>query len=244
MSSQQPPYRLLLLDGQPSRSEPLKQALVDAGWVVILCATEEEALSRQPSPNDIDLLVVSAEVSERSLAALEPLRRTRLNQLAPLLVLGPDPNGHRDGGERGMTVRVRALEAGADDVLLQPYSLVECVARCRALARRHRSSQPTTTVLRCGPIEMVVEEHQVRRQGAPVNLSPREFRLLQFLLEHQGRAWHREELLSRVWGEWEALDLDPKTVDVHVHWLRLKLEEQPSQPQLLVTVRGRGYRLG
>lgn len=246
MSGEQPPYRLLLLDRQPCRSEPLQRALIDAGCVVTICSSEEDALAQQSQESGFDLLVIRSEVSERCLELLAPLRRCAHGGAAPLplLVLGPDPNGHRDGGQRGMTWRVRALEAGADDVLLHPYSLAECVARCRALARRHRSGQPATTVLRCGPIEMVVEEHQVKRHGTPVNLSPREFRLLQFLLEHQGRPWHREELLSRVWGEWEALDLDPKTVDVHVHWLRLKLEEQPSQPQLLITVRGRGYRLG
>ena len=105
-------------------------------------------------------------------------------------------------------------------------------------------NRPATTVLSHGPIEMVVEEHLVRRNGEPVALSPREFRLLHFLLEHQGRIWHREELLSRVWGELEALDFDPKTVDVHIHWLRLKLEADPAHPTLITTVRGRGYCLG
>lgn len=91
---------------------------------------------------------------------------------------------------------------------------------------------------------MVVDTRQVRLHGTPVALSPREFQLLQFLLEHPGRIWHREELLSRVWGEVVALDLDPKTVDVHIHWLRLKLEANPAQPNLITTVRGKGYRLG
>jgi len=246
MSHQQPPYRLLVLDGQPSRSAALLQALVAADCLVLTCSSAEEALQRQVPDSGFDLVVISAELSDTALQELAPLRQPPRSGIAPvpLLVLGPDPNGHRDGGQRAMETRVRALEAGADDVLLHPFSLAECVARCRALARRHRSALPATTVLRCGPIEMVVEEHRVCRNGEPVNLSPREFRLLRFLLEHQGRPWHREELLSRVWGEWEALDLDPKTVDVHVHWLRLKLEEQPSQPQLLTTVRGRGYRLG
>ena len=95
-----------------------------------------------------------------------------------------------------------------------------------------------------GPLEMMVEEHQVRRDSELVSLSPREFRLLRFLLEHPGRIWHREELLSRVWGELEALDFDPRTVDVHIHWLRLKLEADPPQPALPPTVGGQGYRCG
>ena len=77
-----------------------------------------------------------------------------------------------------------------------------------------------------------------------MTLSPREFRLLRFFLEHPSRIWSREQLLARVWGESEAIELDPKTVDVHIRWLRLKLEADPAQPALLTTVRGQGYRCG
>ena len=82
------------------------------------------------------------------------------------------------------------------------------------------------------------------RDGAEVSLSPREFRLLHFFLKHPHRIWSRDELLARVWGESEAVELDPKTVDVHIRWLRLKLEENPAQPSLITTVRGQGYRCG
>jgi DNA-binding response OmpR family regulator len=82
------------------------------------------------------------------------------------------------------------------------------------------------------------------RNGVEVTLTPREFRLLHFLMAHPGRPWSRDELLRRVWGDLEALVLDPKTVDVHIRWLRLKLETNPSMPQLITTVRGKGYRCG
>ena len=137
-----------------------------------------------------------------------------------------------------------ALEDGADDVLPSPFGLAECLARCRALVRRHQLGAESSHALRCGQVSMLVEEHRVCRDGAEVSLSPREFRLLHFFLKHPRRIWSRDELLARVWGESEAVELDPKTVDVHIRWLRLKLEENPAQPSLITTVRGHGYRCG
>ena len=140
--------------------------------------------------------------------------------------------------------RVRGLEDGADDVLTSPFGLAECLARCRALVRRHQLGSESSPALRCGRVSMLVAEHRVCRDGAEVSLSPREFRLLHFFLKHPRRIWSRDELLARVWGESEAVELDPKTVDVHIRWLRLKLEENPAQPSLITTVRGQGYRCG
>jgi len=88
------------------------------------------------------------------------------------------------------------------------------------------------------------EEHRVCRDGVPVALTPREFRLLEHLLRHPGQVFDRVSLLEQVWGEFSALELDPKTVDVHIRWLRAKLEPEPAAPRLIVTVRGRGYQLG
>jgi two-component system phosphate regulon response regulator PhoB len=239
MTQPQRPQRLLLVNADgiqpPSPAQaPLELTLVEAGFVVVACAGFTDAQQRLQQAMGWDLVVVTGDPSDPDLLAFCGLSGRR-GQPNPVLVLG---------SAAGESARVRALEAGADDVLLQPFGLAECLARCRALIRRHQLASVAANVLSCGPIEMVVEEHLVRRSGMPVTLSPREFRLLQFLLEHQGRIWHREELLRRVWGEWEALDLDPKTVDVHIHWLRLKLEDNPTRPSLITTVRGRGYRLG
>ncbi|MEB3352939.1 MAG: response regulator transcription factor [Cyanobacteriota bacterium] len=239
MTQPQRPQRLLLVNADglqlPSPAQaPLELALVEAGFVVVACAGFTDAQQRLQQEMGWDLIVITGGPSDPDLLAFCSLSDRR-GQPSPVLVLG---------SAAGEAARVRALEAGADDVLLQPFGLAECLARCRALIRRHHLASMAAKVLSCGPIEMVVEEHLVRRSGTSVTLSPREFRLLQFLLEHQGRIWHREELLRRVWGEWEALDLDPKTVDVHIHWLRLKLEDNPTRPSLITTVRGRGYRLG
>jgi two-component system phosphate regulon response regulator PhoB len=244
MNQPQHTLRLLLIEIQPGQCEALQAALSEGGFVVeahpAAAAMQQEMMQR----STWDLVIASGDPAAPEILALCGLRRSQ-SQASPLLVLGSSSDHtQRAGSSSGEAARVQALEAGADDVLLQPCGLAECLARCRALVRRHQVNRPSTTVLSHGPIEMVVEEHLVRRDGQPVTLSPREFRLLQFLMEHQGRVWHREELLSRVWGELEALDFDPKTVDVHIHWLRLKLEADPAHPCLITTVRGRGYCLG
>ncbi|MEO1004072.1 MAG: response regulator transcription factor [Cyanobacteria bacterium J06638_7] len=228
MSQQQQP-RLLLVDHHCCPDPGLDPILEAGGFAVLHCGLADVA-GQLAGDAAIDLLVVCAELEPQQLQRLRAAGAGGARPV-PLLVLS--------SGEP-----VRALEAGADDALQRPFGQAELLARCRALVRRRQLLTPLRTVLRCGPIEMVVEEHEVRRHGEPVKLSPREFRLLRFLLEHPRRTWPREELLVRVWGELEGPVLDPKTVDVHIHWLRLKLEDDPGHPRLISTARGRGYRLG
>ncbi|MEX1316760.1 MAG: response regulator transcription factor [Synechococcaceae cyanobacterium] len=229
MSQQQPP-RLLLVDPISCADPLLLDTLMQGGFELELCSEPDAAIALLAMDAAIDLVVVCTELKDDQLQRLRRAAGT-VSQAVPLLLVGSrEPE--------------RALDAGADDVLRRPFGLAELLARCRALVRRRQLAMPQRTVLRCGPIEMVLEEHEVRRDGAVVTLSPREFRLLHFLLEHQRRIWPREELLTQVWGELEGPSLDPKTVDVHIHWLRLKLEDDPADPRLITTVRGRGYRLG
>ena len=254
------PPRLLLVDPRPQSAQELAAALQQEGFEVAICHDTDAAQSLLsitgllPDPasgavtasgtdqafeavdiqRPVQLLLLDCGLPRASLVEL--CRQVRQRQAPiPVLVLclGADE-----------AERVRLLEIGADDVLVRPFGLAECVARCRALLRRQQLQTPPATVLRCGPIEMVVEEHLVRRHGVEVPLSPKEFRLLQFFLSHPRRVWHRDELLARVWGEVEAFERDPKTVDVHIRWLRLKLERDPANPELITTVRGKGYRCG
>jgi two-component system phosphate regulon response regulator PhoB len=231
--SQQQPARLLLVDPNPD-DPSLANALVEGGFAVRCCGEPEAAVAWLAADGGIDLVVVCCDLNDDQLQAFRNAAAPAAGspaQPVPLLLLGSrEPE--------------RALDAGADDVLRRPFGLPELLARCRALVRRRQLAMPARTVLRCGPIEMVVEEHEVRRNSERIALSPREFRLLRFLLENQRRTWPRDVLLAQVWGELEGPSLDPKTVDVHIHWLRLKLEEDPSNPLLISTVRGRGYRLG
>jgi two-component system phosphate regulon response regulator PhoB len=141
------------------------------------------------------------------------------------------------------TDRVLGLEVGADDYLTKPFSMRELVARCRALLRRQRYSNISQTPVRkYRDIHLFLQECRVIVRGDEVNLSPKEFRLLELFMSYPRRVWSREQLIEQVWGP-DFLG-DTKTVDVHIRWLREKLEENPSQPEYLVTVRGFGYRFG
>jgi two-component system phosphate regulon response regulator PhoB len=236
MNAPQRPLRLLLVTSDRAGRPTLRKAFQEEGFFVVTCEAPASLQQHLAQEEGWDLLVVCGDPCTADVLALCGLQTDR-SRAVPLLVIGSTAMA------KGEAARVRALEAGADDVMIEPFGLAECLARCRALARRRQLAGEPRTVLRCGAVEMVVEEHRVWRDGTAVALSPREFRLLRFLLEHQGRVWHREDLLTRVWGELEALDLDPKTVDVHIHWLRLKLESDPARPALITTVRGKGYRL-
>lgn len=140
--------------------------------------------------------------------------------------------------------RVVGLEVGADDYLTKPFGMRELIARCRALLRRSRTLQAeeTAQVIRYQNIFLYPQECRVTLSGEDINLSPKEFRILELFMSHPRRVWSREQLLERVWGP--DFMGDSKTVDVHIRWLREKLETDPSHPKYLQTVRGFGYRFG
>ncbi len=141
------------------------------------------------------------------------------------------------------TDRVLGLEVGADDYLTKPFSMRELVARCRALLRRQQyTSVSQTPMQKYRDISLFPQECRVTVRGEEVSLSPKEFRLLELFMSYPRRVWSREQLIEQVWGP-DFLG-DTKTVDVHIRWLREKLESDPSQPEYLITVRGFGYRFG
>jgi two-component system, OmpR family, phosphate regulon response regulator PhoB len=138
--------------------------------------------------------------------------------------------------------RVLGLEVGADDYLIKPFGMRELVARCRALLRRSQTTSTPAKVLRHDNLQLYPEECRVTRDGLDVNLSPKEYRLLELFMQNPRRVWSRDKLLEHVWG-YDYFG-DSKTVDVHIRWLREKLEANPSAPVHLLTVRGFGYRFG
>ena len=235
----QEPLRLLLLDRHPGWVEPLLPAFQAAGLEPRLCRRVDQACAVLEQ-GQADLIVVGLGGGSAPGASLANWLQHHPPAL-PLLAVGP----HMEEPQR-----VQLLESWADDVLPLPLALAEFTARCRALSRRAQLrqqrllDQEPRTELSWGPISMRVEEHSVTCGDAPVDLSPREFRLLEHLLRHPGQIFDRDTLLEHVWGEFSSLELDPKTVDVHIRWLRLKLEADPARPALITTVRSRGYRLG
>jgi DNA-binding response OmpR family regulator len=132
------------------------------------------------------------------------------------------------------------MEAGVDDVLCGQTNR-QLMAKIRALLRRQRLEAQAPQILRVGSLQMDLDKHEVTTDGHLVSLTPKEFAILQCFLQAPGQAFSRQAMLSRVWGEEYALDLH--ALDVHVHALRHKIEKDPDRPNLIVTVRGVGYKL-
>jgi len=140
-----------------------------------------------------------------------------------------------------MTDIVKGLKIGADDYLTKPFEMPELLARVEALLRRGaRTGTGGPDFYDCGPLHIDMRRSEVLRDGSPTPLSAKEFQLLRYLLEHRGRAVSREELLKEVWGYTSAPST--RTVDVHVAWLRQKLENDPKQPKFILTVHAKGYK--
>ncbi len=137
--------------------------------------------------------------------------------------------------------RVIGLEIGADDYLTKPFSMRELVARVKATLRRPILDMPQDQVIISGGVEIDLGRHSVSLEGNTLALSPKEFDLLATLMRNRGRALSREEILTQVWGD-EGPYRDPHTVDVHVRWLREKIEINPAKPERLLTIRGIGYK--
>ena len=137
--------------------------------------------------------------------------------------------------------RVAGLEMGADDYVTKPFSMRELVARVRTVMRRCSDCvEDEPVLLSKGGVVLDRSRHQVMVDGGAADLAPREFALLAYLMGHSGHVRSREQILQAVWGEEEYLD--ERTVDVHIRWLRTKIEADPSHPVRLLTVRGVGYK--
>jgi DNA-binding response OmpR family regulator len=141
--------------------------------------------------------------------------------------------------------KVLGLELGADDYIVKPFSMRELVARIRAQLRRAEMTARAPAVAESplphiGAIVFDHDRHLVSKDGQPVELRPKEYDLLAVLMTHAGHAFERGELLDAVWGVgWIG---DPRTLDVHIRWLRQKIEDDPAAPRYILTVRGLGYR--
>ncbi len=192
-------------------------------------------VARERKPDAIVLDVMLPRMS-----GLDVCRILRAEDAVPILLLTA-----RDSEAD----RVQGLELGADDYLTKPFSMRELRARVASLLRRDaisRAAGPRVAtvaqapVLRAGEIEIDEGAHEVRHRGAPLSLRPREFALLAYFLRHPGQALTRSQILEEVWGI--TFMGETRTVDVHVRWVREKIEDDPSNPQLIQTVRGIGYR--
>lgn len=232
-------HRILVVEDEDLIREMLVLALEEEGYEVSIAADGQSALNSlyraEPVSTDFpfDLIVLDIMLPQVNGLDLCRLLRQQGNPV-PILILSAK------GSE---TDRVLGLEVGADDYLTKPFSMREFIARCRALFRRQRlNGSMDPEVLRFGEITLYPQECRVMVSTEEVNLSPKEFRLIELFMSYPRRVWSRDQLLDRVWGP--DFVGDSKTVDVHIRWLREKLERDPSQPEYIITVRGFGYRLG
>jgi DNA-binding response OmpR family regulator len=135
---------------------------------------------------------------------------------------------------------VTGLELGADDYITKPFSVLELLARIKALLRRIKSGSEIPEVHRFGNLEINFKKYEARKKGKPIKLSPREYELLKCFIEREGEIVSRDELLNQVWG-YDSFP-DTRTIDAHIAKLRSKIEDNPAEPKLIVTIHGTGYK--
>lgn len=221
---------ILVVEDEDTLQKSLRYNLEREGYTVFSAEDGELGLkvARQRRP---DLYIL--DIMLPALDGLSLCRILRRETQAPILML----TARADEVDR-----VAGLETGADDYLTKPFGMRELVARVRALLRRAAQgvARVDKPILERSGILLDTRRRLVRKTDKEIALKPKEFDLLAFLMSHPGEVFSREELLNRVWGY--QFGGGSRTVDVHVRWLREKIEDQPSQPELVQTVRGAGYR--
>ncbi|HEY0216472.1 MAG TPA: MtrAB system response regulator MtrA [Cellulomonas sp.] len=220
--------RVLVVDDDTALSEMIGIVLRSEGFEPVFCADGDEALdifrASQPDLVLLDLMLPGKD-------GTEVCRLIRAESGVPIVMLTAKAD----------TVDVvLGLESGADDYISKPFKPKELIARVRA--RLRRSDEPAPEHLRIGDLSIDVTGHRVTRDGAPISLTPLEFDLLVALARKPWQVFTREVLLERVWGYRHAADT--RLVNVHVQRLRSKIEADPERPEIVVTVRGVGYKAG
>jgi two-component system OmpR family response regulator len=222
--------KILIVEDDPNLLEALKYNVRKEGHDVVSAVDGVQALevARRDKP---DLILLDIMLPKMS--GFEVCRILRKEMIVPILILTA-----RDDE----VDKVVGLDFGADDYITKPFSMRELLARIRATLRRVEIQTPTTeTPLKLGDIEVDTGHHLITKAGQALTLTPKEFDLLAFLTRNKGLVFSRDQLLEKVWGY--DYSGDTRTVDVHVRWLREKIEDNPDKPKRLITVRGVGYKL-
>lgn len=221
---------ILLVEDEPAIAEPLGYLLQREGYEVAAVADGGEAVARF-ARGDIDLVLLDLMLPV--LPGTEVAKRIRAVSDVPIIML--------TAKDAEIDI-VLGLELGADDYVTKPYSSRELLARVRAVLRRRveQGQALGPDVLESGPIRLDADRHAVFVHGRETAMPLKEFELLELLLRNAGRVLTRGQLIDRIWGS--DYFGDTKTLDVHVKRIRAKIEEEPAEPRLLLTVRGLGYR--
>jgi DNA-binding response OmpR family regulator len=222
--------KVLVVEDEEPLLFTLAHNLKREGYAVVTASRGDDGLklAREQRP---DLILL--DVMLPGIDGIQVCRMLRRDSDVPIIMLTAL------GGESD---RVAGLDTGADDYLPKPFGMRELMARVRALLRRSGArTQPDTgpTLVVSGDLQLDRERREVSRGGRVLRMKPKEYELLLFFLQHPGRVFSREQILDEVWG----YDFygGPRTVDVHVRWLRQKVEDDPANPARLRTIRGSGY---
>ena len=222
------PRTLLVVEDERPLAETLRFNLEMEGYRVRTAEDGVEGLSMaralQPDLVLLDLMLPRMD-------GLDVLRGIREQSQTPVLLLT---------ARTSEADRVKGLDLGADDYITKPFSLAELKARVRVHLRRKQEVTVEDRVLEFGDFELDLNRHLLTRDGEPIALRPKEYELLAYLAQRDGRAFTRDQLLNDVWDI--SFAGGTRTVDVHVRWLRKKIEQPDGPPRHLITVRGAGYR--
>ncbi len=221
---------ILVVDDETTLRETLVDALEAEGFRVVAAADGREALALFRSERP-DLILLDLMLPE--LSGVEVCRIIRAESSVPIVMLT---------AKDSELDKVVGLELGADDYVTKPFSLRELSARIRALFRRSEQAvvlEAPPGVVDLDGVQVDLAGHRLLRDGETLPIKPKAFELLTFLIRHPGQVFTRDQLLERVWGYDYAGET--RTVDVHIHWLRSQVEEDPSAPRFIHTVRGVGY---
>lgn len=218
---------ILIIDDEPAITETLEGKFRREGFSTFTAGTAEDGmrLFKKIKP---DMVILDIMLPNRS--GHDFCKAVRRDNQTPIIFVSARASEED---------RIAGLEMGADDYVVKPFNMSELVARVRAILRR-ASSDPVPDLIERGNLRMDPRTHEASIDGTPVSFSPKEFALLLFMARNMGQVFTREALLDRVWGK-DAY-VTSRTVDVHIRWLRMRLEKDPNVPERLITVRGIGYK--
>lgn len=219
--------KILVVDDETSILETVEHRLRKEGFTPFTATTAEEGmrLFKLVKP---DLMLLDVMLPHRS--GFDLCRAVRRDSQVPIIFLT---------AKAAEQDKVSGLEMGGDDYIVKPFSLAELTARIKSVLRR-ASSEQATELVESGNLRVDPRTHEATLDGVTVQFSPKEFALLYFLVKHSGQIFSRESLLDRVWGH-DAY-VTSRTVDVHIRWLRERIEPEPGKPVRILTVRGVGYK--